>query len=69
MTPLQFAEQYLSPPIRKRYLRAIIRGGILNTHRDANLPSTRMIICGFDWIATHEGSEYWSEQHNRIKGL
>jgi hypothetical protein len=66
MTPLQFADRYLSPPVRARYIKNLSRNtpvGIWRiTNRNCKTESLNGFIeHGFPWKYTPEGFSYWQK--------
>jgi hypothetical protein len=64
MTQNEFANKYLSPPIRKRYVNnCLSQGRNINLNKNTdNLAA--YIMFAFTWMVTPEDDMYWSNLHS-----
>lgn len=67
MTPLEFANKYLSPPERVRYIENILNDNWMLDSFNYNLQKHDFIENGFEWDRTPEGINYWHKIKHAVR--
>lgn len=67
MTPQEFADKYLTPPVRLRYIYNLknYRGLTLESKLKGS-DELEVLNWAFCWAKTPEGHDYWEEIQDRI---
>lgn len=67
MTPQQFADKYLTPPVRKRYLWNLKQRDRMGINENlCGRENNELINWAFIWDQTPEGHSYWSDLNYKI---
>lgn len=67
MTPVEFANKYLSPPERVRYIKNISSDNWMLDSFNYNLQKHDFIENGFEWNRTPEGINYWHKIKHAVR--
>lgn len=67
MTPVEFANKYLSPPERHRYIHNVVKGKWFGKHESRTMKACYFINDGFDWESSPEGYSYWYKLQCKVR--